>query len=208
MLETPGSRVRAIRSFCAPSRNQFCEQTGLSESTLKAWENDISPLTEKGALLLAKIFTQQKIFCTQSWLLHGEGLSPMRQVSEVQATNSNEEESILQEIEMLKKFYPKHENIIWTVSDNSMWPYYKMEDFVVGIQIKMDSLKSFVGSPLIFQTKDQGTLLRGLEKDKESLKLVSLQEDEKKGPMEIPFPSLKIKSIYQIIWCRRKLNHG
>ncbi|EFX83898.1 hypothetical protein DAPPUDRAFT_100110 [Daphnia pulex] len=60
-LSTPGSRLRAIRAFCASSRNEFCEKTGLSESTLKAWENDVARLTKKGAALLAVIFQRRSI---------------------------------------------------------------------------------------------------------------------------------------------------
>ncbi|MBY0264264.1 MAG: XRE family transcriptional regulator [Holosporales bacterium] len=202
-LSTPGSRLRAIRAFCAPSRNEFCEKTGLSESTLKAWENDVARLTKKGAALLAIIFQRQGVYCTEEWLLNGEGLPPLRQLHEASNQNMAEDVLIQQEVDSLKRYYKK--NVFsFKVSDNSMSPQFKSSDWVAGILIDTQDLPYFWEEIVIADVEGYGILLRKLTKGTQPgmFNLIALNpQDANAGLLN----DVRLKGAYRILWHRRLL---
>lgn len=203
LLNTPGNRLRAIRAFCAPSRNGFCEDTGLSESTLKAWENDVARLTKKGAALLVTIFQKQGIYCTEDWLLNGEGLSPLRQLHE--ASNQNVAEDILvqQEIDNLKRYYRK--NIFsYKVSDKNMAPQFKVNDWIAGILIDTTDLPYFWDEVVIADVETHGILLRKLGKGSQP-GLFNLTALNPEAGTLATFTDVRLKGAYRILWHRRLL---
>ena len=204
LLVTPGNRLRAIRAFCAASRNEFCEKTGLSESTLKAWENDVARLTKKGAALLVGIFQKQGIYCTEDWLLNGEGLSPLRQLHEASNQNISEDILIQQEVDALKRYY-QQSVFAHKVMDRSMLPHFKMNDWVAGILIPTPDLPYFWDEVVLADVEGYGVLLRKLNKGSQPgvFTLTCL------SPLEgATFPALediRLNRAYRILWHRRVL---
>lgn len=203
LFTTPGERLRAIRAFCAPSRQVFCQETLLSESTLKAWENDISPLTGKGANLLAGIFQQKGIACTQAWLLRGESPSPLREMSALSLRKPGEEDCIAQEMALLQLCYqrPRSHFISFEVQDSVMEPFFCKGDWVAGTEISFAKLKLFLQAPVILQQGNGEFFVR---------KFIGFQSPntlltQTLVPSEMPVQqeTIKPKAVYQILWHRR-----
>jgi len=201
-LNTPGNRLRAIRAFCSSSRNEFCEHMGLSESTLKAWENDVARLTKKGAALLVGIFQKHGIYCTEEWLLSGEGLSPLRQSHEASNQNFAEDILVQQEVDNLKRYYRK--NIFsYKVSDKSMAPQFRINDWVAGILINEQDLPYFWGEVVIADVEGAGILLRTLERGSQPgfFDLTSTHPESVQDNLQ----DVRLKGAYRILWHRRLL---
>ncbi len=201
VLTTPGNRLRAIRAFCSSSRNEFCEKTGLSESTLKAWENNVARLTKKGAALLVNIFQKQGIYCTEEWLLNGEGLSPLRQVHEASNQNISEDVFLQQEVDSLKRYY-QTSIFAHKISDFSMTPYFKMNDWVAGVLINAVDLPYFWNETIIADVEGHGILLRKLEKGTQP-GLFNLLALNSSGADTLY--DRRLKGGYQILWHRRAI---
>src|SRR3990167_9027166 len=77
IYDSPGERLKAIRSLVRLSRQAFESHTGISQHSLRAWEADINPLNEKTAVRLASIFEGLGFSCSPEWLLAGIGPSPL-----------------------------------------------------------------------------------------------------------------------------------
>ncbi|MGL4825156.1 MAG: hypothetical protein ACRC4G_03055 [Alphaproteobacteria bacterium] len=202
---TPGSRLRAIRAFCASSRQLFCQETGISESTLKAWENDVSPLTGKGANLLAKIFHQRGIGCTQAWLLRGEEPSPIRKITLLPSSKLGEEDYLAQEIALLQACYqrPRSRFIAFAITAHEMEPFFQKGDWIAGVEVSAGKLKTFLQMPLIVQDSNNTFSVRqfiGIHAAN-TLMVRTLHNNSAETPTDV----LKVKSVYQIVWHRRCL---
>jgi len=199
-LSTPGNRLRAIRAFCASSRNEFCDEMGLSESTLKAWENDVARLTKKGAALLVDIFQKHGIYCTEEWLLTGEGFSPLRQSYEASNQNFAEDILVQQEVDNLKRYYRK--NIFsFKILDKSMAPQFRVNDWVAGILINEQDLPYFWGEVIIADVDHDGILLRTLERGGQP-GLFNLITTNPENASENLY-DVRLKGAYRILWHRR-----
>jgi hypothetical protein len=206
---TPGERLRAIRAFCASSRQIFCQEASLSESTLKAWENDVSPLTGKGANLLAKIFNQRGIACTQAWLLRGEEPSPIRRITLPHASKMGEDDSLPQEIALLQACYqrPRSRFVSFMVQTQEMAPFFQKGDWVAGVEVSPGKLKLFLQMPLIIQDTNNIFSVRqfmGLQTTN-VLMVRTVKNDGKDNNENEGSEMLKAKSVYQIVWHRRRL---
>ncbi|MGL5784354.1 MAG: hypothetical protein ACRCYZ_02630 [Alphaproteobacteria bacterium] len=202
---TPGSRLRAIRAFCASSRQLFCQETGISESTLKAWENDVSPLTGKGANLLAKIFHQRGIGCTQAWLLRGEEPSPIRKITPFSSHKLGEEDYLAQEIALLQACYqrPRSRFISFAIKTHEMEPFFQKGDWIAGVEASVGKLKTLLQMPLIVQDSNNTFSVRqfiGIQAAN-MLMMRAFHDNSTQAPTEV----LKVKSVYQIVWHRRRL---
>ena len=205
-FETSGERLRAIRAYCSPSRNHFCKKTGISESTLKAGENDVAQLTKKGANSLVDIFSRFGLFCTASWLLEGEEPSPIRPFEGNTNTSISEERFIEKEFERLSQYYS--EKLLWhKVPDQCMAPFFKMGDIVAGTPVFPTDLPYYWDDVIIAETENSPPLLRrvlrGSQPGLVTLATLSLPGHHAQHRME----DIAIKASYRIVWHRSLVNN-
>lgn len=204
-LETPGKRLRAIRSYCAPSRNSFCTATNLSESTLKAWENDVARLTRKGARALVEMFQGMGVPCTKDWLLEGKTPSPLRSLEENQISGLSEEKFILSEFERLSQYYEKP-LLFQSVADQSMAPLFKAGDFVAGCELNLSTVPYYWDDIILVKTAEHGMVLRKIQKGGHpgfvTLETTNLPE----GHPDARTEDVELLAAYKIVWHRSPLS--
>ena len=205
-FKTSGERLRAIRAYCSPSRNHFCDKTGMSESTLKAWENGVAPLTKKGAKSLVEIFSGFGLLCTESWLLDGEGPSPLRPFEGSSNTTMSEERFIQKEFEELSQYYTD-KLLLHRVPDQCMAPFFKQGDAVAGILVSPTDLPYYWDEVILAETTNSPPLLRrvlrGSQPGLVTLATLNVPGHQAQQRME----DITIKASYRIIWHRSPIHN-
>ncbi|MBX9621807.1 MAG: hypothetical protein K2X28_07290 [Alphaproteobacteria bacterium] len=207
---SPGERLYAIRSFVQSIRKEFCKKTGLSENTLRSWEKNSVPLSEKGAQRLCEVLAKEGILCTSEWLLKGTGASPLTQEGLKRKFDqafgeqeADEDLEISREADLFLKKYPH--SIIMVVLDNAMAPQFERGDYLGGASIPFPRLKAHLEKACIVELDNPyATLVRTLEKGKmpQTYALSCLNPLE---AMNTPFlTEANIKNAYEILWFRRK----
>lgn len=199
-LKTPGERLRAIRAYCSPSRNDFCSKTGMSESTLKAWENDVALLTKKGARSLVSIFGCFGVFCTVEWLLNGEEPSPLRPYEGSHGALP-EEQAIEKEYDRISNYYAE-DSLLYRVPDQHMSPFFKTNDFVGGLEVSLSTLPYFWDEIVLAKTEKDQIYLRQLSKGSQPglFTLIALNLPENHAQHKIE--DISLKKAYRIVWHR------
>lgn len=218
-LETPGDRLRAIRSYTSKSRKDFATHSTISEHTLRAWENETSPLTLKGAKRITQALHNEGILCTVNWLLYGKGVSPLmsppyssspsakalQNISSLEEMlDIDDETSILKEIALFQKNHKG--SVIFMITDDGMKPFFNIGDYVGGIIVPPHKIDLLIGKPAIIKNEVGDTFVRLLLKGKkEGLYTLSCS-----NPLpNVEFPVLydqKLNFVTKIIWHRQRLN--
>jgi len=204
-LETPGARLRAIRAYCAASRHEFCSQTGLSESTLKAWENNVARLTKKGANSLSLMFSSFGVHCTSDWLLEGVNPSPLRSIEESNVALIPEDKFVEKEFERLQSHY-NEDLLFFKVSDQYMSPFFKKDDYLAGLPINLVNIPYYWDETILVKLPTHGTLLRKVLKGNHPglLRLVAINLPESHPHYAIE--DIQVQEAYRIIWHRSCVN--
>ena len=205
-LETPGERLRAIRAYCAASRQKFCKKTELSESTLKAWENDVARLTQKGARSLVGMFKGFGVFCTEEWLLEGRTPSPLREMETNDAALMTETQFVESEFNRLSKYYNKvfqH----FAVQDNYMAPMFKAGDVVAGVAITASDLPYLWDEMALVSVEGYGLMLRKVLKGSQPglVTLVALNLPETHPQYAVT--DVSPDEAFRIVWHRSPLEN-
>lgn len=204
-LQTPGARLRAIRAYCSPSRNDFCTKTRLSESTLKAWENDVARLTRKGANALVGMFADFGVFCTATWLLDGEPPSPLRALGLNNPALMPENIFVEKEFENLKSYY-KEDFCFHKVMDQNMSPFFKAGDYVVGLAIPVTEIPYFWEEVALVETTEGATLLRKITKGGQpgfvTLEALNLPDHHPQAKLV----DTEVKKAYRVVWHRTPIH--
>ena len=203
-LETSGLRIKLARHMLGYSRKQLDNTFNLSANTLQAWESDKNVLTEKGAKRLNEVFTKLGLYCTEAWLLTGEGSSPILLQNSTNLSNEmNEDICILREIEVFKTINPNP--IVMIINDNAMEPIYKIGDIVGGNKKSQILIDSLCGHNCIIETHQGETLVRKLLKGSKIsfYNLVCINIATNQQPI---IPDIKITSAAKVVYHRTKEN--
>ena len=198
-LSTPGERLRAVRAFCASSRIKFCAGSKLSESTLKAWENDVALLTVKGAKLMCNIFQDLGVYCTPEWLLHHKGNSPLRSAEDLTPSALSEEKFIESEFDRVNNYY-QQEAVLHRVKDQLMAPLFKVGDFVGGVPLDVTDVPYYWGESVLVRLANGLFVLRKIEKGSEPgvIRLSSLTESAE----DVCEEDVDKVVVYHVVWHR------
>lgn len=157
-----GKRITELRKQTKQSRRVFAEKYGLSENTLKAWEQGVQGgLTEKGAKTLVQIFRREGLPCSLEWLLNGKRLPiDVAVKSNKQVFNEfiSGKNALAEEMALYKKCHPNA--VFMTIEDDSMLPTYEMGDMIAGIPIPQKDFLLAVNLICIVETEDEEKLVR------------------------------------------------
>ncbi len=203
-----GKRVRIVITLCGMKLPAFGKKYKISFSHLYAIEKGDRLLNEKTAERIASGVRQEGYSCTATWLLKGEGASPLKE--EVHVADRKESEAILSslspELKVMKEaaFFQKlsPDSIVSCVLDNGMEPLYCVGDYVGGIF--SENLKYALGKDCIVITEEGAQLVRRFLKGNiiGRYTLTCVNPFTKESP-----PILFEQSIHKvapIVWHRRR----
>jgi transcriptional regulator with XRE-family HTH domain len=197
-----GRRIKLARNMLGLSRKGFEEKFHISSHTLQAWEIDKNPLTLKGAKKLANVFTQMGLFCTDKWLLTGEGNFPILEPKQNEEPQKlTEELRILHEIDSFETINPNP--VVIAITDDGMEPLYKLGDYVAGNKKYEDEISCIIGTPCIVETAQGETFVRKLLYGKKAAvyNLACINNYSQQQPL---ITNVKLFYAAQIVWHRTR----
>lgn len=144
-LDSAHERLRFLRSITRLDRTSLAAKYNIPEITLRLWENDKVPITNKGINRCLEVYRQEGINVTEQWLKDGIGDLPTinHTLISFMDKSSPTAELIKNNIEndyaYFKNTYP--DCILFKVSGEEMMPSYKSGDFVIGRKNNEDLIK-------------------------------------------------------------------
>lgn len=209
-LDTPGKRLKHIRSLLRVSRAYLQEKHGIPEVTLKSWENSTTNISKAGAERCVEIYLKEGLIVSSDWVLEGAGLEPKAtiSVSHYFATPStqdlpveDDELAMLRDANAFKESYPNA--VVMIVSNNDMQPFYKAGDYIGGKMRFGTDISDSTNKDCITYLKNGERFFRRLIKNNiGGYNLTCLNPS-----LDTPEPVLynvDIEGVAPIIWHRRK----
>ena len=157
-----GQRVTDHRKQLKMSRRAFADKYGMSENTLRAWEQGLQGgLTEKGAKILVHIFRQEGLPCSVEWLMNGKQLPrdyATKTDKQVFTDFISARSTIENELAAFKKIHP---SLIYSkMEDDSMLPHFSVGDLVAGLPIPHKDFVLAINLLCIVETEHEKKLIR------------------------------------------------
>lgn len=207
---SPGERLKYIRSLLRVSRAFLQEKYGLPEVTLKSWENGTTKLSKAGVEKCTEIYRSEGMIVSEDWILSGIGLNPKSTTSVGQyfSTPTNKELPLEDdEISMIREansFKESHSNaVIMIVSNDDMRPFYKPGDYIGGKMRYQDDLATTINKDCIVYLKSgERHFRRIIWGGSNYYNLTCLNPNETTS--EPVLYNVEIESAAPVIWHRRK----
>ena len=217
-LNSSGERLRRARILAGIStRREFEEKHKISANTLQGWEQGKNPLSQKGAKRIIAALKQEGLICTTEWLINGSGMPPrpfetlnagireeLREDFSLIESNIQEEKAIYSEVQLFRKNNPH--SIVLTISDDSMEPYFKIGDYVGGIQLLDHEVNSYIGKICIVELENNFIIPRYLQKGKDSNRYTVSSTNPNASSSPLNIYNTKVISAAPIVWHRRKIS--
>ena len=188
--QTPGERIKALRSWMKLSRKEFSKKHNIHEQTLVSWELYNTSLTTASLEKLLAAFKQEGLPVTKEWLIEGKGLSPFLIGTEIieneQATS-------------IANFLKENPNaIVIPVNDSALAPFFEKGDFIGGIKVENEQDYKFCWPYIVILNNDIQTvriLYKGIAEGLYTLGCFNLLE-RAENPV---FYDVPIKELYRIV---------
>jgi transcriptional regulator with XRE-family HTH domain len=207
-----GARLRAARALADISREKLLEFGELSFSSLDAWENGRTPLTQKGAERSAYALRKVGVICSTEWLLYGIGAGP-RFVTDAPLLpggdlDENSAErigvrplAIQREADFFRQIHA--DAVVCHIMDDGMLPLYAPGDFVGGFH-STDFL-AFIGKSVIAHVEGVDPIVRHLVAGKKpgTVTLTCLNENTS-AHLQL-LPDVRPLSVAKVVWHRKTL---
>ena len=160
--EKTAERIKVVRSLAGYSnRKDFCSHFDIPYDTLDAWERGKNPLTLKGAKRIIDILRSAGIYCSEDWLMKGEGFSPrpLKEIlpeMEIDPSDSLNlfEKNITLATEIATFTTLNKDSIITIIRDESLLPFYEIGDYVGGVRLRGDDIINAVNKKCIVEFLD------------------------------------------------------
>ena len=159
-------RLLLLRDMAGLTRDALQKRYKLARGTLQNWESArFGGLTEKGAKLMAQLYQAESIHCSVDWILHGIGPHPTCNSDHYQQNTSvltsDPNDNITKEILYFRNNNPNAIDMV--VSDDSMLPWFKPGDMIMGVRLFNEEMNGLLGKVCIIQTQQYGNILRVLQ---------------------------------------------
>lgn len=210
-LDTPGARLKYLRSILRLTRACIEKKYKLPEITLKSWENSMIKISKNGIKRCVAVYKNEGLIVDESWIADGKGLDPTVRLSLGHYFASPSEVINLpidvdDEIAMMRdaqEFRDRYSNaVVMIVSNDEMSPHYRAGDYVGG-RLKFNEFDSLIKKDCILYLKGGGQYFRRLFKD--SLGRFNLACLNPMGRTAEPIIfNADIESAAAVIWVRRK----
>ncbi|MBU0455188.1 MAG: S24 family peptidase [Pseudomonadota bacterium] len=210
--KSPGDRLKQIRKLLRVSRAYFYQKYGLSTDTLKAWENNKAPLTEKGLVRCMQMFREEGVDVSKDWVRTGEGMDPKIAIdfgryvheftSNYDAEKSDDAFLLMQEIEFFKSHAANA--IVMLVPDETMLPFYQSGAYVGGFLKPGSQVRDALDQDCIVITKDKKQYFRRLNIGSRDglFNLTSLNPQWKQNHLPVIY-DVEIAHVAPVVWYRR-----
>lgn len=172
-LETPGARLKYLRSILRLTRAYIEKQYKLPEITLKSWENGAIRLSKNGVKRCVAVYKSEGLIVDEGWIADGKGLDPTVRLSVGHyfsmpsdanlPVDEDDEIAMMRDANDFKKRYPNA--VIMIVSNDEMSPYYESGDYVGGRLRTISELESVVNKDCIVYLKGGGQFFRRIFQD-------------------------------------------
>jgi transcriptional regulator with XRE-family HTH domain len=209
-LNTPGKRLKHIRSLLRISRSYLQEKYGLPEVTLKSWENGTTKLTQSGAERCVELYRAENLIVSEDWIMDGIGLDPKEAVSishyfsiptSKELPLEDDEVAMIRDANAFKESYQNA--VIMVVSNDDMRPHYWPGDYVGGKMRHGKDIETAVNKDCIIYLKNGERFFRRLIKNSSGkYNLTCLNPNE--STTEPVLYNVDIDSIAPVIWHRWK----
>jgi len=224
LAEERAQRARLVRRMTGLTRVALAKKYGVSSANFQNWEGPrYGGLTEKAAMKLVAICSNEGIEISVEWLMYGSGAPPtimppahyrnlqLKETEKVYAVvpstgqeiNPHEKRSmelakIAQELEVFKQNY-EHDVLVTVVTDKVMEPYYKLGDYIAGK--RHTNISAFLQSECIVEMADRKLVVRVLQPGNEEHKynLAGYNTVAQATVMR----NVKILSVAPVMWIRR-----
>ena len=217
-LASSGERLRRARILAGIStRREFEEKHQISANTLQGWEQGKNPLSQKGARRVINALKEEGLICTVEWLINGTGMPPrqyeamnagirkeLQQNNSIMEHNLHEEETIYKESQLFRQNNPNA--IVLTVADDAMEPYYSVGDYIGGIQLFNQEIRSYTNTICILEMENNFILPRLLQPGQKPNTFTAACTNFKTKATPLNIFNVKIISAAPILWHRRKIS--
>jgi transcriptional regulator with XRE-family HTH domain len=201
-------RVLSLRKMTGLSRREFAKRYGIAPGTLQHWE-DIhgNGLTEKGARRLIAVLQSSGIYCSIEWLMQGLGKGPStdKESQTVLATYSsaNEKTNVMTELDLFYQHYK--EAIDCVILDDSMWPQYKINDWVAGNRYYGAAITQCLYQECIVMTTEGNLMVRELRPSELPNHYTLVCTNPRATVAKPIIYDVELVSVAPILWIRRPM---
>jgi hypothetical protein len=210
-LDTPGARLKYLRSILRLTRAYIEKKYKLPEITLKSWENSMIKISKNGIKRCVTVYKNEGLIVDESWIADGKGLDPTIRLSLGHYFAMPSETTIPidtdDEVAMMRdaqEFRDRYSNaVVMIVSNDEMSPHYRAGDYVGGRLRTTSELDSIVNKDCIIYLKGGGQYFRRLFKDSLGRYNLTCLNPVGRTTEPIIFDA-DIESAAAVIWIRRK----
>jgi DNA-binding XRE family transcriptional regulator/small nuclear ribonucleoprotein (snRNP)-like protein len=198
------ARLKKIRLYLGLTREQLADSIGISQFTLRSWENGLKKFTPEGAQRFVSSLNEKINFsCSFEWLMHGVGTSPISHYEDQKSaqplkkiTITTSHEKILNEIANFKQLNTSASVI--AVSNNMFYPIAEPGDYIGFTSINIKKLKNYIGKILYISLKNENSYFGVLEKKHHSFQIICLN-----NASAIEVKAHTLAEIFLLIWLRK-----
>lgn len=171
-LDTPGSRLKYLRSILRLTRAYIEKNYKLPEITLKSWENGTIKLSKNGIKRCVAVYKSEGLLVDECWLADGKGLDPTVKLSighyfsmpsDANLPCESDEIAMMRDANDYKNKYPNA--VIMIVPNDEMSPYYEQGDYVGGRLRGVNALDFVINKDCIVCLKGGGQYFRRVFQD-------------------------------------------
>ena len=197
--EARGKRIRFIRDhLLSLTRDEFCENIDITLPALKGWELAWGGgLTQQGAEKIVKRAKQLKVYCSDSWLMHGIGREAIYLTKDLDIQESDENH-IAKELLLFREL---PNSIDAVIKDDGMTPILYPGNYVGGVIV--NNIENAIGKECILIDDNNDIYIRILKHSDEPdlYHLHCLNKNATLVKKEIKNISIKVAA--PIIWIRK-----
>lgn len=201
-------RLKKIRLYLGMTRHQFGEIIGISQFTIRSWENGEKNFTSDGIQRVIAALNEHLNFpCSYEWLFSGEGVSPLFQLekSHFQDTESicfdPIEEKILNEVVTFKR---SNESVnVIVVSNHSFSPIADIGDYIGLLPIDLNNIEDYVGKIVYLALYDETSEFGVLYNELNGFRITHLT-----NKADSVVTKHDIHKSFQFIWFRKVFQNG
>ena len=202
IISSQAARLKKIRLYLGMTRQNFGAVLGISQYTIRSWENGEKNFNTEGVQRIVCALKEKiKFNCDFNWLMYGSGSSPISLYEEASENKEDlqfdsHHEGILKEVitfKQLNKFAS-----VAVVSDNTFSPIAEIGDYIGLTLLNVSNLDSYIGKIVFLLYKDDTSEFGILDKIQKNFCVLHLT---KSAPTKLILSN--INKFYQLIWLRK-----
>lgn len=158
--EGRGKLIENLRKQSAyPTRIAFSKKYGISDASLKHWEGGSGKISLFSLKKLVDAFQREGVVCNEEYILNG---GTKEKGNAEKETEMEMDANIKTELAFFYKQYKNADHVF--INDDTMRPFLKKGDVVVGLKHKLDQIRFAHGKLCIINTVNNLSYVKFIEK--------------------------------------------